>query len=86
MILEFSVPFTQMEDLRHALLYFIRKPIAPQLAILSDAIVANHKLMLLMEWANTSQETKLDIRQHLELYDMILEKTHSSSIINEFLL
>lgn len=59
-----------MEDLRHALLYFIRKPVEPQLAILTDAVVANHKLILLMERVNRSQETKLDIRQHLELYGM----------------
>lgn len=63
----FPVPLTQMEYLRHALVYFIRKPVEPQLAILSDAIVANHKLMLLMEWVNRGQGAKLDIRQHFQL-------------------
>ncbi|XP_022650767.1 uncharacterized protein LOC111245968 [Varroa destructor] len=67
-ILHIVVPLTQMEYLRHALVYFIRKPVEPQLAILSDAIVANHKLMLLMEWVNRGQGAKLDIRQHFQLF------------------
>lgn len=65
--LTFAAPIVQMEDLRHSLLYFIRKPIEPRLAILSDAIAANHHLMILMDWCNRLHDIQLDVRQHLRL-------------------